>query len=134
MPMRSQLAAMFAVLLIAAPAAAQEDDILIFGGKDHEKFLGCLSCGEFDGQSVWNKFSTHGWENGFGTWNKFGQFKGEFSPYSACNKFANDPPVLVDRKGNFYGRLSVSANTPKSICGPQGVERICIALRVMCGS
>jgi hypothetical protein len=134
MLMRSLFGALVAVLLIAPPAAAQDEDILIFGGDDHKEFLGCLSCSEFDGQSVWNKFSSHGWENNFGTWNKFGQFKSEFSSYSACNKYASDPPVIVDRKGNFYGRLTVSANTPKSICGPQGVERVCIALRVMCGS
>ncbi|HYE46411.1 MAG TPA: hypothetical protein VEA44_11640 [Caulobacter sp.] len=56
---------------LGGQATAQDDDILIFGGDDHKEFLGCLTCSEFDGQSVWNKFSTHGWENGFGTWNKF---------------------------------------------------------------
>jgi hypothetical protein len=76
--------------------------------------------------------STYGWENGFGKWNEFGQYKNQFSPYSACNDFASDPPVIVDRKGNFYRRLTISRLQAESVCGASGTPQVCRALKVMC--
>lgn len=117
---------------IAVDARAQE--VLIFGGDGHKEFLGCLTCNEYSGDSVWNDFSQHGWRNSFGTWNPFGQYKNPFSSYSACNEFASDPPVLVDRTGNYYGRLSVSQYKSGSMCSVSGNARICRATKVMCAS
>jgi hypothetical protein len=56
--------------------------------------------------------------------NGFGQFASQFSSYSACNEFASDPPVIVDRSGSYYGRCSAVATT----------ERLCRALKVMCAT
>jgi hypothetical protein len=107
-------------------------DVLIFGGDNNKEFLGCLSCNEMAGNSVWNDMSTYGWRNGFGKWNPFGQYKNPYSSYSACNEFTQNSPVLVDREGNFYGRLTTNEFVNKSICGISGNERICRALKVMC--
>jgi hypothetical protein len=85
------LIALFSVLVSTA-AYAQTESILIFGGNNHKDFLGCLTCSELDRNSVWNDLSTHGWKNGFGTWNEFGPHKSEFSSTSACNEFASEPP------------------------------------------
>jgi hypothetical protein len=30
------------------------------------------------------------------------------SQFSACNEYANYPPVVVDRAGNFYGYLTLN--------------------------
>jgi hypothetical protein len=106
--------------------------VLIFAGEGHREFAGCLTCSELDANSVWNDMSSHGWRNGFGTWNPFGPYKNPFGPYSACNEFASDPPVLVDRTGQFYGRLSVNAYAAASVCAANGNSRICAALKVMC--
>lgn len=115
-------------------AIAQSKDVLIFGGDGHKQFLGCLTCGEFATDSVWNEFSSYGWRNSFAIWNPFGDYKNPYSSYSACNDYASDPPVLVDRTGGFYGRLSTNSYDPKSICSVSGNERICRALKVMCAS
>jgi hypothetical protein len=49
-----------AALVLVTPSGAQE--ILIFGGEGHREFLGCLNCNEFATNSIWNEFSTYGWE------------------------------------------------------------------------
>ena len=119
---------------LGTSAIAQSKDVLIFGGDGHKEFLGCLTCDEFATDSVWNEFSSYGWSNSFAVWNPFGQYKNPYSSYSACNEYASDPPVLVDRTGGFYGRLTINTYVPKSICSVIGNERVCRALKVMCAS
>jgi hypothetical protein len=120
------------LMLLTSVASAQE--ILIFGGDNNKDFLGCLSCNEMAGNSVWNEMSQYGWNNGFGKWNPFGPYKNPFSSYSACNEFTSNGPVLVDRNGKFYGRLTMNEFTSGSICGFSGNEKICRALKIMCAN
>jgi hypothetical protein len=118
---------------LSAPALAQE--LLIFGGSGHREFLGCLTCNEFFTNSVWNEFSSYGFKNDFGKWNGFGQHASQFSSTSACNEFASDPPVIVDRAGDFYGRLSVNEFKGGSVCSiTSNAERLCRAIKVMCAT
>jgi hypothetical protein len=106
--------------------------VLIYGGSGHEQFLGCLSCSEYDANSVWNQFSQHGWQNPYGTWSTYAQYKNPYTAYSACNEYATDPPVLVDQNGTFYGRLSINLYISGSVCGISGVPQVCQALQGMC--
>lgn len=79
-------------------------NILIFGGKNHDIFLGCLNCSKYDDSSIWNKYGNNGSKyNSNCIWNKYGDFGGKYSNDSPFNKYASNPPVLVDREGNFYG-------------------------------
>lgn len=84
------------------------------------------------GNSVWNEMSTYGWKNGYGKWNPYGQFKNPYSNYSACNEYTTNSPVLVDRNGKFFGRLTLNSYSVGSVCGLNGNEQICRALKVMC--
>jgi hypothetical protein len=116
-------------------ATAKADDLLLFGGVGHKEFLGCLNCSEFVGNSIWNEMSTYGWKNGFGTWNSLGSYKNSFSSYSACNEFASDPPVIVDAKGAYYGRLSINEIRTDSVCNSiNNADALCRALKVMCAT
>jgi hypothetical protein len=84
--------------------------LMAFGGPSHEIYLGCLNCSEFASDSVFNEFGAHGSE--FRTnslLNQFGRFGSPYSGNSACNPYASDPPVVVDNKGNYYGRLTINA-------------------------
>src|SRR5579883_1940199 len=84
------------LLAVVAVAYAQgSPEVLIFGGQGHREFLGCLNCSEMSPNSVWNDMSQYGWGNGFATWNPFGPYKNPYGSESACNEYANDPPVLV---------------------------------------
>ena len=44
-----------AVGVISVPTYAATQPILIFGGADHDEFLGCLNCGGADPASVWKE-------------------------------------------------------------------------------
>ena len=70
--------------------------------------------------------AVYGWKNGFGKWNPYGQFKNPYSSYSACNEYTSNGPVLVDREGKFYGRLTMNAYASGSVCGATGSEKICV--------
>ena len=122
--------AAISLLLFAGLVNAQE--ILIFGGDNNKEFLGCLTCNEMAGNSIWNEMSTYGWKNGYGKWNPYGQFKNSYSNYSACNEYTTNSPVLVDRNGKFFGRLTLNSYSAGSVCGLNGNEQICRALKVMC--
>jgi hypothetical protein len=87
---------------------------MIFGGPDHRTYLGCLSCSEFEPDSVFNTAGQYGFSvypNSI--WNSVGQFGSVISPYSVCNSVATDPPVIVDESGNAYGRLTVNQYNPE---------------------
>ena len=99
--------AAISLLLFAGLVNAQE--ILIFGGDNNKEFLGCLTCNEMAGNSVWNEMSTYGW-----------------------NEYTTNSPVLVDRNGKFFGRLTLNSYSAGSVCGLNGNEQICRALKVMC--
>jgi len=125
-----------ATLAVAALlcVAASANDILIFGGADHDKFIGCLNCDKFSSDSIWNDLSTHGWYNQFGDWNGYGPYKNSYSNTSACNDYASNPPIIVDRSGTSYGYLTISEYKSGSVCGLSGAPQLCQALKVMCAS
>jgi hypothetical protein len=84
-------------------------ELLMFGGRGHRVFLGCLNCSSFDSSSVFNQYGTYG--NAYSAtsvFNRYGDYGSRYGSHSACNPYASDPPVIVDRKGNYYGRLTVN--------------------------
>jgi len=32
----------------------------IYGGSNHDVYLGCMNCNKFDSNSIWNQFGTYG--------------------------------------------------------------------------
>lgn len=124
-------ALIYAGALTATPALAQEA-VLLFGGVNHQEFLGCLTCGQYDSNSVWAVYSEFGWNNRYGKWSRYGDYKSPYNSFSACNAYADDPPVMVDRLGAYYGRLTINAYTAGSVCGIGGNPAFCRALKVMC--
>lgn len=89
---------------------------MIFGGKNHRTYLGCLSCSEFDPESVFNPYGTYGNKfAGTSILNGFSEFGSAYSMHGICNRFATDPPVIVDSAGNFYGRLTLNQSHPQVV-------------------
>lgn len=87
--------------------------VLIFGGPEHDVYLGCLSCG-LASDSVTNESGLYGSQlSPTSIWNSLGQYGSPVSAYSACNQLASDPPVIVDAQGNYYGRLTVNQLHPQ---------------------
>jgi hypothetical protein len=105
--------------------------ILVFGGPRHQTYLGCLSCSQYDSDSIFNHYSRFGSQySAESIFNKYGEFGSRYSAYSACNPYASDPPVIVDEAGNFYGRLTVNRYHPQRISN----ERIAAWITAVCGS
>ena len=95
--------------MAAFSSGASSTKIMLFGGRGHETYLGCLSCSEFSTESVFNESGRYGSPWGTNSIaNKYGSFGSLSSTYSVCNPYASDPPVVVDQDGNYYGRLTVS--------------------------
>lgn len=83
--------------------------LMIFGGRNHDVYLGCLNCSEYATDSVFNKYGTYGSEySSTSIYNSYGQYGSPYSSMSPCNPYATDPPVVVDEDGNFYGYLTLN--------------------------
>lgn len=83
--------------------------LMIFGGRRHHTYLGCLTCGKYESGSVLNRYGTHGSRySAESIFNRYSDYGSAYSAHSACNPHATDPPVIVDGDGEFYGRLTLN--------------------------
>lgn len=95
-------------LLLIFSINVNSQTILIFGGDNHDVYLGCLNCNKYESGSIWNRYGEHGSKyNSESIWNKYGDYSGKYSDNSPFNKYASHPPVLVDSDGNFHGYFTV---------------------------
>jgi hypothetical protein len=98
------------VLLSVTAIKAETKDLLLYGGREHSVFLGCLSCGDFDTDSVCNRFGTFGSKyRSESIWNRYSDYGSKFSTDSPWNEFSSSAPIIVDADGGFYGHLTVNA-------------------------
>ncbi len=103
------------VLSFILPVHAQGPvELLLFGGKGHKTFLGCLNCTKYDNGSVCNEYGDQGAKYASESiWNRYGDFGSSYSDRSPWNKYASEPPAIVDRDGNFYGYMTSNQYNPK---------------------
>lgn len=104
-------------VLLAMPAVAQfaaGQKLMIFGGADHDVYLGCLSCPPWETDSVHNEVGQYGSEiSPSSIRNPISLWGSTIAVTSACNEIASDPPVLVDKAGKYYGELTMNKVRPK---------------------
>ena len=94
--------------------------LMIFGGSDHQTYLGCLNCAETAPDSISNEYGQNGSRYSQASiWNHYGEFGSPYQPYSACNPYSTDPPIIVDDVGTYYGRLTVNQFHPELGAGRQ---------------
>ena len=92
--------------LLLSVISLQAQTLLIYGGSDHDVFLGKLNADCYDSESIWNEYGTYGSKySSKSIWNEYGS---EYSSYSPWNEYASTPPVVVDSRGNFYGYLTAN--------------------------
>lgn len=87
--------------------------MMIYGGRNHDQYLGCITCSEFSSDSICNGFGRYG--NEFGTQGMFNEFSGfgnEFSAKSPWNEFSTsqEVPILVDESGKFFGYFTINSS------------------------
>ena len=89
--------------------SANGQSLHLYGGDNHDVYLGCLNCDSYNSSSIWNAFGTYG--SAFNTnsiWNQYGKYSSDYSSYSPWNAYASDGPVVVDKEGNFYGYFTIN--------------------------
>jgi hypothetical protein len=83
--------------------------LLLFGGKDHKTFLGCLNCVDTSASSVCNDLGKYGSDlQPDSIWNNLGRFGNDLNSESPWNDLSNDAPIIVDAEGKSYGYFSTN--------------------------
>lgn len=81
----------------------------IYGGENHDVYLGCLNCSDSDQNSIWNDIGTYGSNiSSKSIWNDIGTYGSDISSYTPWNDISNYPPVIVDKDGGFYGYFTTN--------------------------
>jgi hypothetical protein len=97
----------FAVILQSNQIGAQT--LHLFGGRNHDVYLGCINCGKYESSSIWNEYGDYGSKyNRNSIWNEYGDYGNSYNSNCPWNAYASNPPMVVDLDGNFYGYLSVN--------------------------
>ena len=111
--MKSKAIVILLVLLTTVvPANAESlNNLFLVADDDEGTFLGSFEDNEYSSNSIFNELGRYGSNlSSTSIFNQLGKFGSELSSYSAFNKWATHPPIIVDSKGNSYGRLSINRN------------------------
>ena len=112
---------MIAALLafsLGSPAAAAQPALLLYSDDSAHRFLGCLSCGALERDSIWNQLGPHGSSLASDSiWNSLGVYGSALSSYSPCNSLSSSGPKVVDAAGGYYGRLTMNKMARDRISG-----------------
>jgi len=84
--------------------------LYLYGGNNNSVYLGCLTCNQYDNESICNKFGTYGNSfNNLSIWNQFGTYGNSFNSYSPWNSFSSYGPVIIGSNGFNYGYFTTNA-------------------------
>ncbi|WP_114939903.1 hypothetical protein [Mucilaginibacter endophyticus] len=103
----------FSLVLVFAGSIKQyhEEQLHIYGGKNHDQYLGCLTCGDDQLKSIWCTFGDYGSRHmPKAIWNELGKYGSVSSQYSPFNENAKYPPIILDDHKRFRGYLTVNKN------------------------
>jgi hypothetical protein len=71
-------------------------------------FLGTFE-NKYSSNSIYNEYGDYGSKySSDSIFNKYGEYGSDYSDLSPFNRYASNPPGLYDRRGNFYGTLSIN--------------------------
>lgn len=106
----------------AAADEASAAKLLVFGGKHHEVYLGCL-CDRHQPDSVFNLAGEYGSNvSATSLRNKFAPYGSNNEDTSACNAAASRPPSVVASDGKSLGLLTLNPALGKRIAVPSVAE------------
>lgn len=92
------------LILVFTSSFALGQKVMIYGGEKHDVYLGCLTCTQFNDESIWNEDGVYGTKfNNISIWSEFSEYGNEFSYLSPWNEVATAPPIIVDDEGGYYG-------------------------------
>lgn len=104
------------VLALTYSLAYAGKKIMLFGGQNHDVYLGCFNCSDVASDSIHNDIGKYGSDiSSTSIFNDIGRYGSDISQYSPCNDIASNPPALVDEDGGFYGYLTLNDIKSKAI-------------------
>ena len=113
-----KLAILFSIIIFISFNANAQSKLKIFGGKNYDQFLGCMTCDDDEPNSIWSPLSDYGSaHNAKSIWNKngvYGSIKSNLSPYKINAKY---PPRVIDGNGKVVGYLTINKNNPNRLKG-----------------
>ena len=78
---------LLSLICFIASIVCYAQTLYIYGGSDHDVFLGCLNSNKYDSKSIWNEYGTYGSKyNSKSIWNEYGTYGSSYSAYSPWNK------------------------------------------------
>ena len=99
-------------------ATGADPKLLVFGGKHHEVYLGCL-CDRHQADSIFNLEGDYGSNvSATSLRNKFAPYGSNTEDTSACNAAASRPPSVVASDGKALGLLTLNPSLKKRIDVP----------------
>ena len=99
---------------VSEPPQEPGPKLMVYGGKKHDVYLGCLNCDAAEPESVFNEFGSYGSPySPYSLWNAETTYGSARSPMSPLNPRATNPPVVKDQHGSFHGYLSVNKDMPQ---------------------
>lgn len=113
-------------IIFATEGAQIGVDLYVFGGPGpvYDVYLGCLTCSDFDSESVFNDFGTFDEFSSPSMDNQFDTYGSPYSSLSACSEYATDPPRIFDAQGNYYGSYTVNDLAPDAINNDHYLDRL----------
>lgn len=114
------------LLALTLPQTLMASEMLLFGGKGHDVFLGCFNCNEFTPEAICNDFGAGSAFKSDSIFNKFGRFGSSFSSSSPWNEFTSstEVPVLVGRDGSFYGYFTINKFRSDAVAFSDSIAQI----------
>ena len=106
---------------------ALSQEYLLFGERNHDKFLGCLNCSKYDSGSICNKYGNFGGKySGDSIFNKYGTYGSKYNGSSPWNRYSTstEVPVLVDRSGKFYGYFTINSYRSDAFSNSRNLKEI----------
>jgi hypothetical protein len=102
------------VLFFISFDAKAQLKLKLYGGKNHDQFLGYITYIEDDElNSIWSEFSEYGIiHSAKSIWNEEGIYGSKTSDYSPFNINAKYPPQIRDKNGKSYGYLTINKSNP----------------------
>lgn len=114
--------------LLFLGAAVRSQTLFIYGGENHDVYLGKFNAGPYDSESIWNKYGKYGSKyRSESIWNAYGTYGSKYNRLSPWNEFSSNPPVLVDAYGKIYGYFT--ANQYKNGAYPRFAKIIAFICR-----
>jgi hypothetical protein len=100
------------------PAPTPVRTLQVWGGPGYVYYLGyftCVFCTEYGSDSINNRYSRYGTSySPTSVRNPNSTYGSPYNTYSACNRYASNPPRIYDAAGNYYGELTLNAYRPQA--------------------